>query len=223
MSFKKLLVITLSLLLIFVLAACSQPAVEEDAVAIVNGEEILRADYEYYLAQVKDMYAQQGMDLDNEDAAAMVEIIKEQVLDDLISQKLLVQEAKNQGITANEEEVQNKFDQTRDSFETEEAFNIALEEAGLTVEKLKVEIANNLAVLEFNDQYYKNLDEEELAVTDEEIEELYEQYSAQIADMPDFEEVKGYLEGELMEQKDAEIFQALLDDLMEKSEIVLNL
>jgi peptidyl-prolyl cis-trans isomerase SurA len=217
---KRLLGITLALLLLLTFTGCTQSTPEEndDAVAVVNGTEISRADYTHYPDQVKQMYAQQGVDMDDPAMAEMVAIIEEQVLDEMINELLFLQEATKAGTTPSEEDIQANIDHTRDAFESEEAFEQALAEIGMTLDDFRQDITEQLTI-----QAYIDSQREDYTPADDEIENLYNEYSAQFQDMPELEEVRSLLADEIIEEKNDQIIFELLETLRREADIQINL
>lgn len=143
---KKLLLF--SIVAVFLLAACSTQNTDstvgtdvtenDKVVAVVNDENIMKSEYEVSFEHAKASYLQQGMDLDGEDVSEDdIQSIKEQVLDQLINQKLLTQEVSKHDIEVSEEEIDMEISQIKAQFTDDEEFNQALEANSLTLEELR--------------------------------------------------------------------------------------
>lgn len=216
------LVLLFFLLAVTLAAGCGEVTEEEtggDAVALVNGEEIGREEFEFYMQQVKSIYEMQGVDLGGEEMEELLEGVEQQVLEELINQKLLLQVAEREGFFAAEEEIQTELEQLEQHFGGKEMLLEELEEMGMTAEDLKKDLQHQFMIQEYLDYYVEEVvSEKELEVTEEEIEKLYETYSEQ-QDMPELEEMESHLKEELEQQKMWEAMESLFHQFRDESEI----
>ena len=113
-----------------------------DAVAVVNGIPIDRSKFETTLAQSRQQAAQQGQQLN----AQQNEQLQQDILERLIEEELLYQQAIKQDIEVSQEEVDSQLQRTRSNFNSEEQFNSALAQAGLTQEQLEEQIRRQLTI-----------------------------------------------------------------------------
>ena len=183
------------------------------AVAIVNGEEISREKFERQLDQVKVYYEQQGSPFPEGEGLAQ---LKQQIVDQLVQQTLLVQEADSRGILATEEEIQSQYEETVKGFPDEEAFEQALEDQGLSQEDLESLITDSIKIESLLATVVEKAEMD--ATTEDELRELYDQYS-QEQELPPFEEVKDQLEAHLSEQRQNEVIQAFVQELKAESTV----
>ncbi len=116
-----------------------------EAVASVNGQKITK----------------------NELYDAMVKANGDQVLESLISQKVVELEAAKQNIVISDADIQTEIDKYHEYYGGEQGFAQALETNGYTLDQLKVDIANNLQV--------KKLLGPQITVTDEEMQTYFEE------------------------------------------------
>ncbi|MCC5909012.1 MAG: SurA N-terminal domain-containing protein [Clostridiaceae bacterium] len=216
---RKLLLLTLMVGLVFSVVACTENTVDandnQDAVAIVNEEEINRSEFDSMLERMTKMYTQQGMDFESEEGKGMLQELEQHVLDNLINEKVLIQEADKKGYGATEEEISMEIEQIKLQFNSEEEFQQALEESQLTLEELHESIANEIKI----NQYIENEVEMPVA-TEEEARELYEQYSAMMGEeAPEFEMIQQQLKVEIENQKLNQEMSNIIQQLVEASEI----
>lgn len=80
------------------------PPTEPPAIARVNGEPILLADYQNEVAQYEAEKIAEGVDPNTPDGQAQLAEVREQVLNGMIDTLLIVQEARLKGITVSETE-----------------------------------------------------------------------------------------------------------------------
>ncbi|MFW5991275.1 MAG: SurA N-terminal domain-containing protein [Candidatus Nanoarchaeia archaeon] len=173
---------------------------QDDSVAAeVNGEEILMSDVE----QIQQMAQQQGQQVDEATVA-----------EQLVDQKLLIEEAKDRGLEVSTEEAEDFVEES-------------VSAQGMTLEDVKSQVGDEFSTLleEQKEQLLiqKLLDDEggNLTVTDEEIEEFYEE-NKQMLGNSSLEEVKPELEPMIEQQKQQEIITSLSEELKEDAEIEMS-
>ncbi|OIJ12791.1 hypothetical protein BKP35_09425 [Anaerobacillus arseniciselenatis] len=207
---RTLLMVTLGLLAL-VMVACGGTNDGGETAAIVNEEVITVADVDQQVDNTIAMYAQDGIDV-NEQGDEFVEMIKQQTLDGLITEVLLVKAA--QDYTVSEEEVTEEYEAIKAGFETEEQFNEVLAANNFTEESLKENLEQQLKIDQF---FLANINE--VTATEEELQELFEQYSEMVEEELEFEEVKVALEQEVVQQKQDEEMGRIIQELKEQAEI----
>lgn len=213
------------LLLSFSLVVAFGCGVEDDPVAIVNGEEIPRSEFEMHMDQTKEMFEQQGMDVEEDEE--LFQQVKDDIVNHLIEQTLISQEVERRNIEVSQEEVDAVFSQFEEQFSDEE-FEEFLAQSGLGVDEMYDMIEQDLKSQALVEDIISD-DEPEIEVTEEEVEETYEQqrqmYEAQegIEEVPSLEDLRPQIEAQLEEQKlqqyQGEILENLIEDLKEDSEI----
>lgn len=193
-----------------------------DVVATVNGLEITREEfttsYEGSFQQMAMQAQVTGQELDQEQ-------LKTQTLDNLIGNKLLIQEADNRGIEASAEAVAATTDELvqRNQFTSPDELFAALEEQGVSKEEATGQITQQVRLDAL-------LAEEgaDAAPTEEELKAAYEQVkasgaAAQGGEVPPYEEVKPQLEQQAKDQKKSEVAIALVEKLRKDADVVSNL
>jgi peptidyl-prolyl cis-trans isomerase C len=115
------------------------PAQHPEIVARVNGEDIKRDELDM---AIQTLQARAGTPVPPEQRDA----VYRQVLDRIIGYHLLVQEAHNRKATAAPWQVDAQVDQIKKQFPNETAFNEMLKSRGVTLERLRQETADTLAV-----------------------------------------------------------------------------
>jgi peptidyl-prolyl cis-trans isomerase C len=120
------------------------PAQLPAVIARVNGEAVKKEDFERMLHTI-EARAGQPIPADRRDE------IMRGALDQLITYTLLSQESKNRGIKVDDAEIDAKLTQLRGQFPTQDAFEKALKERGMTVESLKKDARVDLSVSKLMD------------------------------------------------------------------------
>ncbi len=221
MNVRRWSVLALTLLLMSALIGCGDAGLEsereEEAVAIVNGEAIPRNEFDELLEMRMGMY--QVQDMDDAETAEMMDMLKQHTLDELIAQTVLMQRAEAAGMVADDEAVEEEYRLLKEQYDDEE-FQRALDAQNLTSESLKENIALQLAVHQYVDEKVEEeIGKEAVEVSDDELKAFYEQYSMQMEDPPEFEEMKPQLEGMVQQEKMQEVTAEIVNQLVEESEI----
>jgi peptidyl-prolyl cis-trans isomerase C len=115
------------------------PAQLPDVVARVNGEDVKKADLE---RAIKTMEGRAGQPVppDRRDE------IYRNALDQLVVLTLLKQETKTKNIQVGDAEIDQQLQQLKGQFPTQDAFDKALKDRGMTLEGLKSDARTNLSV-----------------------------------------------------------------------------
>jgi peptidyl-prolyl cis-trans isomerase SurA len=244
--FKKKSLWVILLVLTLLTVACSapadegqtveEPAVEQgEAVAMVNGEPIYEGPFQRMTDRMSIVYEQQGLSLEGEEGEVMIQQIQEQTLQQMIQQTVLVQEAKSLELEVPDEAVNAELDQIRSQFETEDAYQEALQQNLFTESELRDTLRMEMTI-----EALLAHEIPEITVTEEELiagynayeiqyqaqlesieasgEEISEEEMAMMA-LPPFEEIKEDLRAQMIQEKEQEFQMAMIDDLMDKSDI----
>ncbi|PVE65932.1 SurA N-terminal domain-containing protein [Priestia megaterium] len=198
---------------------------EKKTVAVVNGKKVSGEEYNAALSSSQAQYQQMGQDPTSKEAAKQV---KQQTIDNLVGQTLLLQEAENKGYKATDEEVNKKLKETKKQFKTDKQFKAALKDAGLTQSQLKSELADSIKY-----QQYVDKDIQTPEVTDKEIQDYYDQFAKQSqnqasggkeqSQMPKLEDVKPQIKQQLEQQKKQEALQKKVEELKKNAKVEVKL
>lgn len=193
----------------------SSPASGGDGVAaIVEGEEITETELDARFQQAQARAAQQGQTFQGEE---QIKEVKDQILDQLVNETLLRQQAEEEGITASDSEVSSQFDQMTGQFPDEATLNTVLEQQGLTKGDLRELIADNLVIQELVQTV---IDEAEIpAPSEEEIQSLYDQLSSQQENVPPLDQVKEQIVQQLTQGEQQQVVQEFIDQLEESADV----
>lgn len=184
-----------------------------NAAAVINGEKITKSDLDSKIEQLKNANQLQGIDLSDE--KAVVEI-KKQILNDLINEKIILQNAAKNGISANKTEVQATYDQLVSNFKSKEDFEKEMVLRKVTEQEVKESIANQMILSKYIEQ---NVNLKNISATDSEIKTLYDNYSSKQENMPKLEEIKTQLVNEIKQQKSRAILFEFVEKLKKGADI----
>ena len=143
------------------------PAQIPDVVARVNGEDVKKGELDMAVRSLEDR-ARSAVPAEQRDA------VFRQVLDRIIGFHLLVQEAKARKVVAPPWEVDSQVDQIKKQFPTEDAFNQMLHARGVSLEQLRADTAQTIAV----NVMLKNELEPKIAVTEADRKKFYDENRA---------------------------------------------
>ncbi|MGN7386077.1 SurA N-terminal domain-containing protein [Sporosarcina sp. SAFN-015] len=188
---------------------------ENKTVAIVNDKEILGSDYNTGLASVQGQLQLMGQDPTSKEGA---EQAKNQTIDSLVVQTLLLQEADKKSYKVSEEEINKQLDEIKKQFKTEKEFEAALKQSGIDMKTLETQIADDVKL-----RQYVEKEVPAGKITDEEIQRMYEQYAEQAKsagqEAPKLEEVKPQIEQSLHQQKQQEKIAQHAEELKKNATI----
>ncbi len=238
MLFKKLILITFAFLL-FGMPVLSQEAtggeeIEGQIIAIVNGENLYMQDLEkrtniqlitQQLSQIDQKFAQ-FLNYSEAGQEFLMEYNR-YVLDDLIGEILLLQEAGRKGIEVTEEDEDYYFEQhineikEKNGLSEEEILEVLQQQQIESLEQYQEVFVSNSNLL------VQKLMEEEgiynIKISDEMASEVYEQNKEQFVDqsgsIPPFEDIKEQLKAQIMQQEEQNAVNELTEELRENAEI----
>lgn len=137
-------------------------------VARVNGEEIKKEDL---LLQAEQMRAQVAQASRGRQVPPLDDAFYKQILDGMVAQVLLLQDAKRQGVTVSDEELKPQMAALRGRFPSQAEFEKALSHQGLTEKELQERLRNEAVIQKYLGSKVFN----EVAVSDQAAREFYDQ------------------------------------------------
>lgn len=155
-------------MLFSVVGGCNRQAQHApDVWAVVNGKEIKREEVDkYYRTRINP----EGQEPSQEEALSL----KLNVLDELIINEILLERAKKLNLEASDGEVEDKFTELKSPY-TEDEFQRRLNDQGMTVNDLKLDLRRQLSI-------QKLLNREvvaKISITDQDVTDFYNANKAQ--------------------------------------------
>ncbi len=193
----RILPFVLAGVLLLTAAGCSNA----DVAAKVNGQAIKKSDITGQLDQLKKQYASM---FQGKEGQARADEFYGRLLDQEINKILIQQEAEKQGISITDADVNAQIDQLKKGFPSEQAFNDALKQNNLTLDKLKEQERIQLESQKLLDKLTKNL-----KVSDAEMKDYYEKNKASLFT----EKAAAHAAHILFDAKDEATAQKTLDEL----------
>lgn len=183
-----------------------------NVLALVNGEEIM---FDRFDALKSQIISQQGLDQGSLDEET-VKQIEFQIIDELITQVLLKQEADKSGIIVTPEEVGEQLDLLIMQIGGEKTFKQALLMENISEEELREQLNTQLMIQKYLEE---KIDTSSIVVTDEEVEEVYEQEVARNEEVPELEDARGQIEGQIFQQKQYNLVEQFIQQLIEQADV----
>lgn len=173
-----MLSLIMSSLMIFSLSACTNTASTEDWAAKVNDVTISISDYEKNLAIIKkQIEATVGADIWTQDSGqgkTYNELLKDQVLEKLIEDQLILAEAKKENIELVAEEFEKEFVTFKEQVKSLPDYDTFLKEKGITDEFLKKQLEIDSIVYKYKEKFA-----EKNAISDEDLQKYYDENAAE--------------------------------------------
>ena len=184
--------------------------------AKVNGVIIPNGDFESGVKQLQEMAKMQGVDITDE---TTVSELRTQAIDTLVNGELLRQSAINEGMTAEQEAIDARFNEISEGVGGKEELDKKMVEFGITEESLRRDIENEILIQGLFD---KKVDKDSIEVSDTEVEDLYKQVTAGTGgDAPTLEQLREDIVAEIRNRKQQEQITAYIEELKGKAEIEL--
>lgn len=188
---------------------------QNGVVATVNGEEITGAELSERVEQTRSsQLGGQSLSSDQEGQ------LREQTLETLINETLIQQAAEEAGITVSDEEINQSLEQVKGQFENEQQFQQQLENNDVTESDLRNRIQRQLLIQKYVQQ---NTDMDSINVTDEEVQQMYDQLSQQQDNVPALEEIRSQVESQVRQQKSSQLLQELVQQLRDEADVSTSL
>ncbi|WP_293783119.1 SurA N-terminal domain-containing protein [uncultured Aeromicrobium sp.] len=195
-----------------------------DVVAVVNGEEIGRDDFVAMYEPQFQQAAAAGQQVNQDD-------LKQQTLDLMIDNVLLVQEAEASGYSASDEQIEESLQTfaTNNAMASVDDYIAALQERqGLSEDQVRAQVADGLVIEALVDDEVGDepIDESELrSLYDQAVAQQEQQGQTQggAAEVPSFEEVRPQLEEAAHSQRQRETLTRIVEEAREAAEIDVRL
>ncbi|OHA27023.1 MAG: hypothetical protein A3D52_01005 [Candidatus Taylorbacteria bacterium RIFCSPHIGHO2_02_FULL_44_36] len=204
--FKFFIFIVIVAAIVVAVYFAMKQGVGSGAVAVVNGQKITRAVYDERYAQLATNIALQGQ---SATTTEMQTLIKNQTLDNLVTEILLLQEADKEGIKVNEQEVNTLFSQNKSQFPDEAEFEKALTAQGFTVGTFKKFLIKDNIIRQY---LVAHIDTNTATTTETEIKTLYDQAAASNPTVPPLNQIRDQVKNQIIQQKQ----QRLIADFIQR-------
>lgn len=170
-------VLPLSLLVLFwaVPAQAQQRQIVDRIAAVVNDEAITQSEVSLYL---RPLYEQLRQHAQGEELAKQVNEVRLKLLNQLIEDRLVYQEAKARGINVDEAEIDGMIEELKDKFPSVAEFEKALLQDGVTVNELRERYQRQIAIKKLHDLEIRS----HVVVSPQDVEEYYKKRQSEFAE-----------------------------------------
>lgn len=160
---RMLLTLTVLLTVGIFMAGCSSTAkIPQDAVAVVNGNNISITNFEKTLALQRMSYeAEFGPDVLNQDMGSgmtLLDSIKQRILEQLVLEEVVFQEAMKKNIEITDEEIEEGYAPYVALLEENESFKEFAEENNIDEDYIKQQIKKDIGIHKYRDAFVGDLD-----------------------------------------------------------------
>lgn len=184
--------------------------------AVVNGYVISTEEFDQRLLRTKTNLELQGVDLSQ---PGITDQLKKQVTDELVNERLVLQDAEKRGITVDAAAVSEAIAAIKARFPSEDEFKKELEKGKMNEDAWQESVRRELIVQKYIEISVKD---KNVTATNEEVKAFYDEYVKQQpkdAAIPKFDEVKAQITTQIQSQKIAAIMQQVLADLKTAAQI----
>lgn len=187
--------------------------IKSTAVAIVNGKEITRPEYDSRFAQLSAAVVAQGQSATSTEIQAKIQT---QTLENLITETMLLQAAEKEGIKANEGQVTEAFAKNKAGLPDEAAFEKALTAQGLTQVTFKEFLTRDNIIRQY---LTAHIDASTATTTPEEVKAFYNQVAANNKTVPPLAEVRTQVANQIVQQKQQQLIANFIQKLRASSTV----
>lgn len=167
---KKILSVLMVIMLGIGMTACGT----QKPVAVVNGVEITADDFRKTVATYKEsiskMYGAELWNQEVKDGVKYKDEMKKAILQQMIQEQVIYQEAKKKKLEAKPEEVDKQFKQLKESISKDKEYEKFLKDNNIDDEFLKAQLAKDISI-----QNYKNNFDKNTKISEEEMKKYYEE------------------------------------------------
>jgi len=178
-------------------------------VATVNGEEISGTEFLEFFTRQKTL-------LGESQAEVSEDTLKQQVLDLLISKKILLQKVEEAGVVLTDEDLDAQLAQIKSQFPDDQAFTDALSGQGFTQESFTDALREDLVIQKYIDS---QVDVSSITVTEEEIQAEYDLAITKQDNLPGIDVLGDPIKAQILQQKQQQLVTQLIEKLKSESSI----
>lgn len=196
-----------------------------EVIATINGEDVDREEFLMALEYQASMLMSQGIDIQGEEGAQYLEMIEMQLVEQMVNEQIILQSAAEQGVEATDAEVDAEIEKLMADaqIETMEQLEEILAEQNATLDDLRADVYPMVTRNKFLDMQV-----ETPTVSEEEIQETYDNYVAGMedqedAEIPAFEDVRDEIETQLLEQYQQQKISEFVQQLREESDVTVHI
>jgi peptidyl-prolyl cis-trans isomerase SurA len=157
------------------LPAWAQEQLVDRVVAVVNDEAITQSELDIYL---RPLYEELKKQLEEEELLSQLNQIRLKLLNQMIEDRLVFQEAKKLGIIVRESEIDEQMNEVRSRFPSETEFEKVLRAQGMTLTQIRERYEREITIRRLHDVEIRS----RVVVSPQEIEDFYKNRKAELAE-----------------------------------------
>lgn len=188
-----------------------------NSVAVVNGEVITLNEFNLRVSQNKELAKSRGIDVLDE---KVIKEIEKTTVDDMVNEKILLQDAKKKGVVANGADVEKAYNEIFTKFKNKDDFTKELSVQNLTEQSLRESIIKQLTLIKYLGQ---NIDVGNITASEKEMSDVYNALNAKQKNIPKLEQIKTQLENEIKQSKSRAKILELIGKLKEGAKIEISM
>ncbi|MEK7639066.1 MAG: SurA N-terminal domain-containing protein [Patescibacteria group bacterium] len=185
----------------------------QSTVAVVNDVKIKQATLDVSVKQIEQSVGIQGIDVTDPDVQAN---IRTQAVTMLVNTELLRQAATERGIEVTDEDVASRITTLEDEVGGADVLATRMDELGIEEATLRSDIKNELLIQALLDQKFT---ESDITISEEDIEEVYENASLTSEALPPLEDVREQIRAQLQAEKEQQIIDEYLETLKNEATV----
>lgn len=162
-------------LLLGLAPAWAQRQLVDRVIAVINDEAITQSELDVYLRPLYESLKEQYQ---GEELMRQLNAIRLKLLNQMIEDRLVFQEAKTRGIKADEGEIAGQIQEIKTRYPSEAEFENALEREGISVTELEENVRRQILIRRLHDIEIRA----QVVVSPREIEEYYEKNQSEFAE-----------------------------------------
>jgi len=141
----------------------------KEVIAKVNDEYILKSDYDRQVAQVKSALEANGQDFSTAEGKKVLKEVKEKVLEAMITDQLILQQAKDDDVVLQEGEYEQAINDLEKYHGGKDALDTYLKQQGLNRQSFEKLVQEQLIINNFKEKLTSDI-----KVTDKEVKKYYD-------------------------------------------------
>jgi len=157
------------------LPAWAQKQLVDRVIAVVNDEAITQSEVDFYL---RPIYEQLRKQYEGEELIGKLNEVRLKLLNQMIEDRLVFQEAKTRGLTVDETEVEEMLEETKGRFPSENEFENAILSQGITMSDLEESFRRQISIRKLQDMEIRS----QVVISPTEIEEYYKSHQSEFAE-----------------------------------------
>ncbi len=163
-------------------------------IAVVGKEVITQSEAEAYL---KVISLQLSREFSGKELEEKTEEAKKESFARMVEDKIILQEAKRQGMRARQDKLKYKIEEMKESFASEAEFSNTFKQKGLTIKDLELRMADQIIMREIVEREVKN----KIVVSPDEVTAFYEKHKDEFLQPGEYLVDTIYTEDELILEK----------------------